>query len=86
MQGDEKLPFRTGSNYHTCEYTPEVLLEPLGVAEFGGDPKESLLGGLDFENVRSVNGAGCLSTHGEGDVTLPFSECNRRVSSQAVFS
>ena len=56
------------------------------MAEFGGDPKESLLGGLDFENVRSVNGAGCLSTHGEGDVTLPFSECNRRVSSQAVFS
>lgn len=33
----------------TCECTPEVLIEPLGVAEFGGDPIESLRGGLDFE-------------------------------------
>lgn len=33
----------------TCECTPDVLIEPLGVAEFGGDPIESLRGGLDFE-------------------------------------
>lgn len=84
-----------GQNSHTWEWTPEVLREPLGVAEFGGDPMESLRGGLDFEYVRSDSEAVCLSTHGDGDVTLPFSECcrsfglcpgNWSASSQAVFS
>jgi len=46
----------------------------LGVAEFGGEPIDSLRGGLDFEYVRSDSDAGCLSTQGDGDVTLPFSE------------
>ena len=58
----------------TCECTPEVLSDPLGVAEFGGDPKDSVRGGLDFEYVRSDKDVGCLSTQGDGDVTLLFSE------------
>lgn len=79
----------------TCECTPEVLRDPFGVAEFGGDPIESLRGGLDFEYVRSDIDAVCLSTQGDGDVTLLFSECcrtfglwpgNWTVSSHAVFS
>lgn len=79
----------------TCECTPEVLRDPLGVAEFGGEPMDSLRGGLDFENVRSDSDTGCLSTQGDGDVTLLFSDdCrplglwpgNWTVSSHAVFS
>ena len=79
----------------TCECTPEVLRDPLGVAEFGDEPMDSVRGGLDFEYVRSDNDAGCLSTQGDGDVTLLFSEDwrtlglwpgNWTVSSHAVFS
>ena len=33
---------------------------------------DSLRGGLDFEYVRSDKDAGCLSTQGDGDVTLLF--------------
>jgi len=64
-------------NSSTCECTPEVLRDPLGVAEVGGEPIESLRGGLDFEYVRSDIDAGFLSTHGDGEVTPPFSECFR---------
>ena len=49
----------------------------MGVAEFGGEPMDSLRGGLDFENVRSDSDTGCLSTQGDGDVTLLFSEDRR---------
>ena len=65
------------------------------MAEVGGEPKESLRGGLDFEYVRSDNDVVCLSTHGEGDVTPILSEYFRSfglcpgvwsASSHAVFS
>lgn len=73
----EDITLSRSSN--TCECIPEVLSEFLGVAEFGGEPNESLRGGLDFdvEYVLSDNEPGSLSTHGDGDVTVVFSECFR---------
>lgn len=58
-----------------------MLSEFLGVAEFGGEPTESLRGGLDLdaEYVLSNDEPGSLSTHGDEDVTVVFSECLRNL-------